>query len=426
MQKLIFINRYFYPDISATSQLLTDLSVELSHHNYDVEVVTGRNLYMGSAEKLPGEGQHSGVNITRIWTTSFGQYGLPGRAIDYLSFYASASFKLLWIARRGDVLIAKTDPPMMSVLVRVVGSLRSAKTINWLQDIFPEVAEQLHLLPRGYGIGTLIRSLRNWSLRYSDANVVLGERMKEKLLTFGVRGHKIHVIPNWSDGNSIRPLEHSNNPLRKEWGLENKFVVAYSGNMGRAHEFETILDAAEKLKSFKNIVFLWIGGGVKKATVQEEAKKRGITNFIFKDHQPKEILSQSLGAGDVHLTVLSPNLEGLIVPSKYYGAAAAGRPILYIGDKEGEIARINKKARSGYNFKTDEGRKLAKFIVYLSRKEGLKEKLGRNARKSFDENFQLAQAINSWRILIEKIQIKRRSQFASWFPLRRPRVPQQY
>lgn len=413
VKKIIFINRFFYPDISATSQLLTELSTLLSAQGQNIHIVTGRRLYDDKSRLLPKSETHQGVAIHRILTTTLGQYGLPGRAIDFIVFYLAATISLLFITRPGDILVAKTDPPMMSILVRVVGSLRRAKTINWLQDIFPEIAEQLGMLPRGYGIGNLIRGLRNWSLKYANANVVLGERMYKKLQTLGIPDNKIHIIHNWSNQNHIIPIPHHRNSLGKQWGLEGKFIVAYSGNMGRAHNFETILHAAKKLNKFDNIRFLWIGGGIKRKAVQQQARELGLSNFIFKGYQPREKLPESLGVADLHLAVLSPNLEGLIVPSKFYSAAAAGRPILFVGDENGELSTIIKAAGCGYSFTEGEGDKLAKSILYLSRHPDVVKKMGNNARKAFERQYGLDTAAEKWLTLFKTIKASPRESFIS-------------
>src|SRR6185503_4809828 len=108
------------------------------------------------------------------------------------------------------------------------------------------------------------------------------------------------------------------NILRREWNLQDAFVVGYSGNMGRVHEFGTILDAAERLKSSVNIVFLFIGEGAQRNWIEEEARRRGLENIMFKPYQPRKKLGLSLTIPDVHLISLRRSMEGLIVPSKFY------------------------------------------------------------------------------------------------------------
>ena len=283
------------------------------------------------------------MHIHRVRTSRFGRQGLAGRAIDYASFYLAACVRLASIAERGDIVIAKTDPPLISVPAGLVARLRGARLVNWLQDVFPEVAERM-----GMRIGLVagaIRSARNASLRGAVMNVVLGERMRA-LVRAAVPDARVEVIHNWVDGEAIVPVAAASNALRAEWGLADKFVVAYSGNMGRAHEFETILEAADSLRDDARIVFVFIGGGHQRARLETQARARNLQNVVFKPYQAQDRLAQSLGAADLHLTTMLPAMEGLIVPSKIYGILAAGRPTLHVGDPGGEIAAILESAHA--------------------------------------------------------------------------------
>jgi glycosyltransferase involved in cell wall biosynthesis len=411
MYRITFINRFFYPDSSATSQLLTDLSTELVKQGLQVKIITSRQLHQKRSQPLPKKESHNGVQIHRVKTFNFAQFGIVGRALDYITFYILATFRLLITTHSTDILVAKTDPPLMSILVRLIGSLRQAKTINWLQDIFPEVAEQLGMAPKGHGIGTVIRGLRNWSLRNADANVVLGKQMHKRLLSFGVPDEKIQIIQNWADGNLITPISHNENPLRHKWGLTNKFVIAYSGNMGRAHEISTILETAESLQEHSDIVFLWIGGGVNYGKLKQEVQRRGLTNFVFKGYQDQDQLKLSLSVADIHFIILSSNLEGLIVPSKFYGVAAAGRPTIFIGDRRGDLVKLIQDAECGYSFNEGEGGEIAKLLIYLSMNPDIIETLGVNARIAFEKNYRLSYATTKWEKLCNNVQESTRANF---------------
>src|SRR5262249_2364813 len=144
----------------------------------------------------------------------------------------------------------------------------------------------------------------------------------------------------------ISPVSHADNPLRRSWGLADKFVVGYSGNLGRAHEFETVLSAAERLRGFP-IVFLFVGGGHQFDRLAQRARQRELRNFQFMPYQDAEALKSSLGVADIHIVSLRAELEGLSVPSKFYGVAAAGRPTVAIGSSDGEIARLVRQHASG-------------------------------------------------------------------------------
>jgi colanic acid biosynthesis glycosyl transferase WcaI len=399
MGAVVFINRYFYPDHAAASQLLSDLAFYLAKQNFDVTVVTSRQIYDDPLNELPSEEIINGVRIKRVRTSRFGRQRLWGRTVDYLTFYPSAIGYLLKTVRKADIVIAKTDPPLVSVLVAIIAKFHNAVFINWIQDLFPEVAITLGV--KGINIvEPLLRYIRNYSLCVAKYNVVLGDRMAQRLISEGIMANRIKVIHNWSDGDQIKPVEGHENELRYAWGLQDKFVVGYSGNMGRAHEFGTIIDAAGLLKEAPNIVFLFIGDGAQRAWIAQEADKRGLKNIIFKPYQPREQLPLSLTVPDVHLISLQPELEGLIVPSKFYGIAAAGRPIIYIGDSEGEIPRILREGGCGYTVDIGNAGNLASHIKNMSLKPVESRDMGRRSRCVFEKRFDKMLAMDEWKMLI--------------------------
>ncbi len=400
MTKLIFVNRFFYPDHSATSQLLTDLACHLAKTRTSVYVVTSRQVYNDPRRTLPCKDSMEGVTVIRVWTTRFGRRTLAGRGLDYVTFYLSSLWNLFFVLRHGDVVVAKTDPPLVSVIAAVVTSIRRAKLINWIQDLFPEVAGALRVGGMGSFQG-LLRAMRNWSLETAHMNVVIGDGMAERLVAEGIKQNAIQVIHNWSDGTAIRPVDHKKNPLREEWNLQEAFVVGYSGNIGRAHEFGTILDAADMLKSVEKIVFLFIGDGAQRDSIMEAVQSRGLKNVVFRPYQSRSHLTFSLCVPDVHLISLKPALEGLIVPSKFYGIAAAGRPVIFIGGQDGEISRILRKTGSGYTVSVGDFTGLANQILEMLHHPQETMMMGARARGALDQHFDQKHAFAAWERLLQ-------------------------
>jgi glycosyltransferase involved in cell wall biosynthesis len=400
--KYIFVNRFFYPDHSATSQILTDLVFYLSQFDKEIHVVTSRLSYDQSTSKLPAKEIINNITIHRVWTSNFGRFNLAGRAIDYMTFYILAILKLLLVVGRNDVLISKTDPPLMSIFTSLIGKLYDAKTVNWLQDIFPEVAINLDVKFLKGRFGQLLIHLRNYSLNSASSNVVLGERMRERLIEEGINSSKIDIIHNWVDGEKIKPV--LDNPLRTEWGLEGKFVIGYSGNLGRAHDSQTIINAMIALKDNSNIVFLFIGGGSHFAKVQQACMDYHLSNVVFKPYQPREFLHLSLTAADVHWLALQPQLEGLIVPSKFYGIVAAGRPMIFLGDVDGELAKLINDHAMGFVVPLGDSQTLVARFDLLASDSSLCQQMGVNAREMFDAEFDSQLAFAAWRKVLTKVE----------------------
>jgi len=405
MKRVFFLNRYFFPDHSATSQILSQLAFGLAETGWKVHIVTSQQLYDDPNARLAAQEIIHGVVVHRIAGTQFGRTALLGRAIDYLSFYVAAWRLLLATADRGDILVPMTDPPLLSIIGMRVARRRRAHLVNWLQDIYPEIAAVLNVPMIKGPVASLLSSVRNASLKAADANVVVGERMAETLRTLGVASDHISVIPNWCDDEQITPVAIADNPLRKQMQLENKFVVGYSGNLGRAHEFETLLAAAERLKNNPHIVFLFIGAGYHTDALTRSVNARGLTDrFRFLPYQHNDVLKYSLSIPDIHWISLKPEVEGLIVPSKFYGIAAAGRPIIAITAKDGEIARLVKAENCGVIVEPGDSNALADAIIHLSTDAKATAEMGWRARAMLDAKFTRRRAFARWKDVLERIE----------------------
>ncbi len=424
--RVIFLNRYFYPDHSATSQMLSDLAFFLAGAGHEVCVVTSCQRYDDAAAVLPARERIDGVEVHRVRTTRFGRDNLVGRAVDYATFYITAGWRLWRLSRAGDVVVAKTDPPLISVIADPIARWRGALLVNWVQDVFPEAAEVLGVSALDGPQTGLLRWLRNRAFRLAAANVVLSERMAEVVgrasgQNIRERGRSyntspireqacshgtptVRVIPNWADMEAIRPVAAADNPLRREWGLEGKLVVCYSGNMARAHEFDTILGAAERLAGrAEAIVFLFIGGGAQRRMVEDEVLRRRLTNVQFRPYQDRAVLSYSLGAGDVHLVSQRPEVEGYVFPSKLYGILAAGRPAVFIGDSQGEIGALVEREGIGVAVRQGDAAGLAEQLLRLAGDAALREAMGARARALLCERYDKRIAFKAWRELLEKL-----------------------
>jgi colanic acid biosynthesis glycosyl transferase WcaI len=409
MKRLIVLNRYFFPDHSATSQILSDLMFHLAGRGVDVHVVTSRQLYNDSHNQLPAEEIVSGVSVHRLSTTKFGRAGLAGRAIDYFSFYASARRFLRSLLEPGDVLLAMTDPPLISIIAMHAARRSGAQLVNWLQDIYPEVAVELGVPFLKGPLAAGITYFRDRSLKSANVNVVLGQTMADKLTARGVAASRVVTIPNWTDDEEIVPVTAADNPLRREWGLHDKFVVGYSGNLGRAHEFDTILTASEILRDDPRFVFLFIGSGHRLEELAAAVTARRLEpHFRFVPYQDRTQLKYSLGVADVHWLSLKPELEGLIVPSKFYGIAAAGRPLIAITALDGEIGRIVEQHRCGFTIAPGQAAELATQLKRLSTDHELRETMAKNARVMLDAGFTRRQAFSRWDAVLTGITTEAR------------------
>jgi glycosyltransferase involved in cell wall biosynthesis len=402
-RKLVFINRFFYPDHSATSQLLTDLAFTLAKDNLGgVFIITSRQKYDSpNAGLKPMEIVH-GVTIVRVWTSRFGRGSIFGRAVDYLTFYFSAIISMFKIVGKNDIVVAKTDPPMISAAAWIVTTIKRARLVNWLQDLFPEVAMALNVpFVTGFPY-RILKIIRNKSLASATTNVTIGEQMARRVKS-EVPNASVRIIHNWQNGTAIKPIALEECTLRERWKLVDSFVVGYSGNLGRGHDYNTIADAAELMINDDDTRFLFVGGGAKLATLKNHVAARKLPNFVFHNYQPTEKLAECLAVPDIHLISLKPELEGLMVPSKLYGILAAGRCVIFIGDVHGEIANLLEQYNFGFSVEESNSRQLAEKIRLLRDTPKLRTQLNVNARKLFDDHLNRRSALDNWRFLIAEI-----------------------
>jgi colanic acid biosynthesis glycosyl transferase WcaI len=408
LTRVILLNRFFFPDHSATSQLATDLSMDLAARGFDVIAITSRQRYDNPDAHLARDEALSGISIRRVGTTHFGRQNLVGRAIDYLSFYASSSCALWRESTRGAVVIAMTDPPLLSVPALIVARMRGCNTVNWLQDVFPEVAERLELL-RPRALADFLRMLRNWCLRRAVATVVIGERMAVHVAPYCATPPV--VIPNWALAECPEPNASSpsadataGGELRSRWGLGTTFVVGYSGNMGRAHRLDGIIDAAHALRAEPALRFVLIGDGAQRSSLEARVRSLGLQNVMFQPYQPLERLRESLMVPDIHIVTLDERLEGLVVPSKFVGVLAMGRPVLWIGAADGEVGSLVQKSGCGVTVPPGDAAELARVLRELTEDHSCAgarlQSMGHAAQALWSRRFRRRDALISWAAVI--------------------------
>jgi len=395
-RRIIFFNRYVHPDHSATSQLLTDLARHLAASGASVLLVGSRQRYDDANAVLPVAEQVDGFEIRRVGGTRFGRNSLPGRAIDYLSYVAGAGRLLLRELRAADTVVLMTDPPLLGAVLGPLARWRGASCVHWLQDLFPEVAEVL--LGRFWsGWRTAgLRWLRDRSLRSAHRVVAISPAMAEHIAARGVPRERIEVIENWTTDAAIQPIPREHNPLRESWGLAGKFVVGYSGNLGRAHDWRTMLEVASLLSHRRDIHFLLIGGGHGLQTFAAAAAARGLAQVTLQPYQSRDALAESLSVPDLHWLSLLPGLDGLIFPSKLYGILAAGRPALFIGSSQGEIAQLLRATGCGVSVEPGCAASAAEHVQRMADDPMSARSMGERARGVLNSELTQGAALRRW------------------------------
>jgi colanic acid biosynthesis glycosyl transferase WcaI len=384
------VNRYFWPDESATSLLLTDLAEDLQAAGHEVHVFTSRQLYDRPRAQLPREQIWQGVRIHRLPTSSCGRRRFWGRLFDILTFHGALRF-----ARRvgpgPDAWFVMTDPPLVANTVLRLRRRLGGRVIHHVDDVYPDLAMALGSLPRhGPAAALLDRSVRQ-GLKDCDRIIALGDCMARVLRAKGVADDRLAVAPPWADGRQLYPLDHANNRFRRELGFPaDALVVMYSGNMGLGHRFETILEAACLLAPDNRVRFVFIGDGAKKPQIEAFRQTHNLSNMVMLPYQPKERLRETLSAGDIHLISLDAKVQGFIVPSKLAGILAVGRPAVFVGEGRNSVAAAIREAPCGCVISEGDVEELGASIRRLKANPEVRLSLGRAARKLFERQYDRA------------------------------------
>jgi colanic acid biosynthesis glycosyl transferase WcaI len=338
--RLLVLNQYYWPGVEATAQLLTELCEALAEE-MDVRVVTG---VLHGHEDEPRDLVHNGVRIIRVPSTSFERSRLAARASNYITYLGNALLRSLR-GLRPDVVVCMTDPPIIADIALLVARRYRAPLAVISQDVFPEIAVQLKRL-ENRALMSLLRSLVSLYLRRADRVVAIGDTMRKRLEEKGARPERLRVIPNWVDTRRLRPSDDGN-----EWargvGLDGKFVVMHSGNVGHAQDLDSLVRSATFLRDLDDLRITIIGMGARHAELVALSKQLEVDQVRFLYYQPRGALPSSLSAADVHVVGLASGLAGYVVPSRLYGILAVARPVIVAADPESETAQVVEEAGCG-------------------------------------------------------------------------------
>ena len=337
-QRVLFLNRSYWPDMEATGQLLTELCEGLSSR-FEVEVVSGQpnSISPAAPEDWRTLETRNSVRINRLRHTQFAKGRLWTRAVNYLTFSVAVRHALRrWSAP--DAVVFETDPFLLAFEAHRLSQRTGCRLIGYLQDIHPDVGIALGKIRNSYAVRRLRESLFR-VYRDCDRIVVLSQDMRKLLCSEGVAPERVTVIPNWADTERIVPVTGVN-AFRRKHGLEGRFLVMYSGNLGMTQRLSDFVSAAALLAEDPRIHFAFVGRGALEAELRADVAARQLRNVSFFDYQPRETLGESLSAADLHLVPLTASLAGCLMPSKLYGILAAGRPCLTNAPAGTELHRL--------------------------------------------------------------------------------------
>lgn len=402
--RILIVSELYYPEKVSTGYFLTGIAEALAQ-DFDVKVICAQPTYASRGTRAPRHETRNDVEISRYYTTVFNNSNIFLKAVNMATIGLSFSLGVLWNARRKDIVISVTNPPVLTILLSLVRFARGFRHVLIVHDVYPECLHVAGLLSRKSFLFRVLSAVFDASYRCTDSVVVIGVDMhilvRRKI---GNKSKQVVTIPNWGDTDAIRPQGKIGNELIESLGLQDKFIVLHYGSVGRTHDFDCLIEAAEISQNDESVHFLFSGFGSQfsKSFLKNGNSKSDNVTFLPRVNEEK--LSELLNACDVAVVSFKPQSSGVSVPSRMYNILAAGKPIMALVDDDSEVARVLSEHNIGWVLRP--GR--ADFLVRLIRDvksdpQGLVE-MGARAR-GVAERFYSA----------DVVQAKYRDYFAHFF-----------
>lgn len=402
---IVVVSQVYVPDPTAVGQHMHDACTELARRGYRVVVYTSRRGYDNPRQTYPRRELLDGVHIRRLSLSSFGKRSIKVRLAAQLLFLFQACLWAMW-TRRFKAVVVSTSPPMAGAAGLFLHRLRGARLRFWAMDINPDQAIMMGKTTQNSRLSRAFNKMNRMLMRESEEVIALDHFMADRLEAKRGPGDpvgRMSIIPPWPLGDYLEPVEHADNPFRKEYGLEGKFVIMYSGNISPAHRIDTLLDAAKQFKDHPRLSLVFIGGKNARERIDTFAKKHGLSSILRTlPYQPLDQIKYSLSAADVHLVSMGEKMAGIVHPCKVYGAMAVARPVLFCGDPACHIGEIIERFDFGRTVRHGDVDAAAQAIqAGLDLDPETHRAIGQHARRAMLDHFDKTTLCNQLCDLIE-------------------------
>ena len=384
---IAFLSEQYIPDLGSSAQLFGELAQELARNDIGVQVRTLQPGYVQNAPRAAWHERTNNVEVRRLPRLPFARTNRKGEALNWIWATVGLTLHALCLPRRVPLLIG-TNPPMLHIVGALMKVLKGQRFIALFYDLHPELACAVGVLRKGSLIDRIWRRLNTWILRHADLALSLGPYMEQTIKTRNAQAPTM-IMHNWCDAKTVRSMPKAESRFATEHGLQDKFVVLFSGNMGWRQRLEILLEVAEKVQDTP-VRFVFIGEGAKKAKLQETAQQHGLQNVLFFPYQPRELMEHSLAAADLSVVSQEREVIGFGVPSKIYTYMASGRPMLGLAGQPCEVIDMINEYQCGWTFDEDHDAAAiaAKLRELLQQREQCVA-AGQRARRAFEEHFSL-------------------------------------
>jgi colanic acid biosynthesis glycosyl transferase WcaI len=405
-RRIWFVSELFWPEETSTGYFLTRIA-EDSAALHEVHAVCNQPTYAARGTLAPRRELRHGIRIERMRATQLDKDVLPFRLLNLVTFSISVFVHLMRRLRRDDVVVAVTNPPVVPYLAQLAAARRGARLVVLVHDLYPEVLVAVGAArPHALHVRVLHAASR-WLYRRAERVIVLGRDMDALVSRKLPPASRPPVlIPNWGDVECIQPDPDAGAALRERLGLQRKFVVGYTGNMGRTHDLRTLVDAATLLGKDERFHFLFVGWGAQRAWLEREIAARDLTNVSVDGACAPDELSAFLNAADVAVIAFRRGMAGVSVPSRLYNVMAAGRPVVALADTESELAQVVTEERIGWVVEPENAAAAAGAFCQAATDHDALVKAGRLAREAAVRRYSRTVISAEWLRLFHELDAK--------------------
>lgn len=391
--KIVYLSQYFPPEMGAPAARVSELARTWAEAGHEVVVLTAFPHHPTGIVPPEYRGYvrlrevWHGVDLLRTWVYATPNKGVAKRALAYVSFAASSVMlgSVDPAVRGADVVVATSPQFLCAVSGYALSRIIGAPYVLEIRDLWPESIVAVGALSREHPATRALESIEQFLYRKADRLVSVTDSFPEVWKAQGHDPAKMRVIKNGVDLERFVPGQKEG-PLRRELGLEGKFVVSYVGTHGMAHKLSVLLDVADRLRAQPDVQLLLVGEGAEKAALVEDAERRGLTNVTFLGQQPREKIPDFLVASDLVAVVLKrTDLFEKVIPSKMFEIMGCARPLLLA--VQGEARAIVEASGAGYLAEPEDVDSIVEQILSAKSDRARAEDKGRAGRRYVEANF---------------------------------------
>lgn len=418
-KKLLIYAHYYIPDVASTGQIIKELAEGILDA-FDITIICVVPSYIGKIEEKYKKQKYykeniNGVNVIRIRVPEFTKSNKKSRIKNIISYFFGAIGATFKVGKQ-DYIFSISQPPILGGLLGVIGKwIKHAKYIYNIQDFNPEQTIAVKY-SKSKVITNLMMFIDKFNCKKSNLIITVGRDLAETVNKrfLNKKIPKTVFINNWIDEKEIYPLHKDNEKVqefKRRYKLENKFIIMYSGNMGLYYDLENIFKVIEKIKpgvkttNGQEVVFTFIGEGTILEKLKKYKEEKKMDNVIFIPYQDKKDLIYSLNAANVHWCINAKGIKGVSCPSKYYGIAAVGKPILGVLEEGTEIRLLIEETNGGLVSNPEDYDSIEKNINWFIENANSEEleNMGKRNRKYLEENLTKDISINKYKEEILKL-----------------------